>query len=295
MTVSRMLSNQEFKQMQSYKPYAKNQKEQQSMKLKLLEVVEDAYGDAYYRLKKETRSGIDMACWLAAERGFFFASDDYLADRYGITDRTMRNVMKKLRDHGVIFTVYRRSTKQNGRSAPVHLFVDHPYFSYWEELLNLSNFQADFQTENAETPCGSKDEGTKKIPTYSLPLKKSFNKYIRKDEDALDDSFTPSHIPKNFVLTVKPFFGQAKEIYKLWGKAMLAYRITRLNEPLEELTPLVVQAFKESIFAHKHKRIKGSFNAYFFGTLRNMMTIEKRREIMNNDPIFLQFKAYMES
>ncbi|OVE45702.1 hypothetical protein B1A98_20045, partial [Bacillus badius] len=111
----------------------------------------------------------------------------------------------------------------------------------------------------------------------------------------LDDSFTPSHIPKNFVLTVKPFFGQAKEIYKLWGKAMLAYRITRLNEPLEELTPLVVQAFKESIFAHKHKRIKGSFNAYFFGTLRNMMTIEKRREIMNNDPIFLQFKAYMES
>jgi hypothetical protein len=290
-----MISSEEFKQMMSYKPYANNQKEQQSMKLKLLKVVEDVYGDAYYRLKKETRSGIDMACWFAAERGFFFAKDKYFADRYGVTDRTMRNVMKKLRDHGVIFTVYRRSTKQNGRSAPVHLFVDHPYFSYWEELLNLSDFQADFQTENAGTPCGSKAEEVKKIPTYSSPLKKSFNKYIRKEEAVLDESFTPSHIPKSFILAVKPFFGQAKEIYQLWGKAMLAYRITRLNTPLEELTPLVVQAFKESIFSHKHKRIKGSFNAYFFGTLRNMMTIEKRREIMNNDPIFAQFKQYMES
>ncbi|MFL0366246.1 transcriptional regulator, partial [Pseudobacillus sp. 179-B 2D1 NHS] len=70
--------------------------------------------------------------------------------------------------------------------------------------------------------------------------------------------------------------GQAKEIYKLWGKAMLAYRITRLDTPLEELTEVVVQAFKESIFSHKHRCIKGSFHAYFFGTLRNMMTIEKR-------------------
>ncbi|UAT33095.1 transcriptional regulator (plasmid) [Bacillus badius] len=295
MTVSRMLSNEEFKQMMSYKPYANNHKEQQSMKLKLLKVVEEVYGDSYYRLKKETRQAIDMMCWLSSERGFFFAKDDYLADRHDISDRTIRNVAKKLREHGVLFSVYRRSTKQNGRSAPVHLFVDHPYFSYWEELLNLSDFQADFQTENAETPCGSKDEEAKKVPTYSLPLKKSFNKYIRKEEPVLDESFTPSHIPKSFILAVKPFFGQAKEIYKLWGKAMLAYRITRLNTPLEELTELVVQAFKESIFSHKHSRIKGSFNAYFFGTLRNMMTVEKRREIMNNDPIFTQFKAYMES
>ncbi|MEK4031422.1 hypothetical protein MKZ02_23590 [Pseudobacillus sp. FSL P4-0506] len=77
----------------------------------------------------------------------------------------------------------------------------------------------------------------------------------------------PSHIPKRFILAVKPFFGQAKEIYKLWGKSMLAYRIARLDTPLEELAPLVVQFFKEAIFSHKHKRIKGSFNAYFFDTL----------------------------
>ncbi|MEK4031414.1 transcriptional regulator [Pseudobacillus sp. FSL P4-0506] len=268
MTVSRMLSKEEFKQMMSYKPHATNQKEQQSMKLKLLKVVEEVYGDSYYRLKKETRQAIDMMCWLSSERGFFFAKDDYLADRHDISDRTIRNVAKKLREHGVLFTVYRRSTKQNGRSAPVHLFVDHPYFSYWEELLNLSDFQADFQTENAGIPCGSKSEESKKVPTY--------NKYIRKEEPVLDESFTPSHIPKSFILAVKPFFGQAKEIYKLWGKAMLAYRITRLGTPLEELTELVIQAFKESIFSHKHRHIKGSFNAYFFGTLRNMMTIEKR-------------------
>jgi hypothetical protein len=283
-----MVSTQEFKQMMSYKVYATNHQQQQSMKLKLLKVIEAAYGERYWRLKEGTRKAIDMMCWFASERGFFFAKDNYFADRYEVSDKTIRNVAKTLRDHGVLVTVYRRSSTQNGRSAPVHLFVDHPYFAYWEDLLDLANFQADFQAENAETPSGSKEKSTKIVPTNYSPLKK-INTYKRKEEPDLDNSFVPSHIPKDFTSSVKPFFGQAQDIYHLWGKVMLAYRISRLQAPLEDFTPVIIQAFKESIFSYKHKRIKGSFNGYFFGTLRNMLIIEKRRETMNNHPIFYNF------
>ncbi len=272
MTVSKLVSTEEFKKMISYKVYAENHEQQQSMKLNLLKAVEKAYGERYWRLKKGTRDAIDMMCWFASERGFVFAKDDYFAVRYDVSDKTIRNVAKKLREAGVLFTVYRRSSTQNGRSAPVHLFVDHPYFSHWEEQLELSHCQADCQAENAETPCESKDESIKKDSTSYLPLLNSF-KTLRKQEPFIDSSFTPSHIPKLFIETVSLFFDEAKDIYRLWGKTQLAYRKSSLEVSLEELLPIVVQSFKETIFAQKHNRIKGSFDGYFFGTLRNQFRL----------------------
>jgi hypothetical protein len=174
MAINRLLSTQEFNQMQSYKVYANNRQEQQVVKLKLLEVVKKAYGDSYYRLKQGTKNAIEMMCWLAADRGFFFIEDKTLADRYGVSDKTIRNIEKTLRKNNVIMTVYRRSTKQNGLGNQVHLFVDHPYFDYWVNFLQLDEimpqFQADFLPENQETPCESKTEEPQKISTYDLTL-----------------------------------------------------------------------------------------------------------------------------
>ncbi|MGG3448311.1 hypothetical protein [Domibacillus aminovorans] len=288
MAVSKLISTEEFKKMMSYEVYAENHKQQQSIKLLLLKSVEEAYGEGYHRLKEGTRNAIDMMCWFSSEQGFFFAKDNYFADRYDVSDKTIRNVAKKLREAGILFTVYRRSSTQNGRSAPIHLFTDHPYFSYWAELLNLDDFQAHYQAENAEIPCVSKEEDAKNDPNSYLSLNKSFNN-IRKEEAYLDASFTPSHIPQKFVTTVKMFYGEAKDIYRFWGKTMLAYRTSRLDVPLEEIVPIALQSFKESIFAQKQKRIKGSFEGYFFGALRNMFQIEKRKEILENHPIFYNF------
>ncbi|WP_159434235.1 hypothetical protein [Domibacillus mangrovi] len=122
-------------------------------------------------------------------------------------DKTIRNVTKKLREAGVLYTVYRRSSTQNGRSTPVQLFVDHPYYFYWEELLDLGStpsvYQTDCQAENAEIPCVSKEEEAK------------FNT-IRKEETYLDASFTPSYISQTFVAAVKMFYGEAK-VFTVFG------------------------------------------------------------------------------
>lgn len=209
MTVSRIVTTDEFKKMRSYKVYAENHKEQQSLKRQLLKEVEEAYGERYWRLKEGTRKAIDMLCWFASERGFVFAKDEYLADRYDLSDKTIRNVLKVLRETGVIFTVYRRPSNQNYRTAPVHLFTAHPYYKDWENRLNLHDFQSHFQSEIAETSCESKEKQPQKVPTKYLSFNKHLLKILRK-KDRLNSSFTPKNVPGEFVKTATPFFDDAE-------------------------------------------------------------------------------------
>lgn len=291
MALSKIVSNQEFQQMISYKSLAENEQQKREMKKTLLARVKEAYGDTYYRLKEGTKEAIDMMCWFASERGFVFAGDDYLGDRHEISDRTIRNIAKTLRKTDLILTVYRRSTKHNGRGCPVHLFVDHPYFDYWTSLLQLE-FQAGFQAENTESPCESKEEQRKNISTYNLTLKTFIKHNKRNEETMLDTTFVPSNVPEGFILAVQPFFNNANEIYRLWGKTLLAHKISRLDNPVEDLLPIVIKAFKESVFAYKQKRVKKAFTGYFFGSLRNMFGIQKRKEVFERNaghPLFYNF------
>lgn len=272
-----MLSSQEFKDMTSYQPYADNQKKKKTIKRKLIAKIIEVYGETYYRLKEGTRQAIDMMCWLSAERGFVFAGDDYLGNRHDITDRTIRNVAKKLRQEGLIITLYRKSTKHNGKGAPVHLFVDHPYFNHWVDYLNI-DFQTDFQAENSDNPCESKDGQAKKISTYNLPLK-PYIKSLRKGVEKLPLKFTPSFIPKSFVEAAESYSSYAKDIYKLWGTVKKAYHISKLNLPVEEYLHIVLEAYYTTFFRYKNNDIKKEYTAYFFGTLRNLFSVQKRREV----------------
>lgn len=162
--------------MLSYKPYTVNKSDKRKVKYNLLDNIKNAIGDKWERLKEGTRQAFDMVCFFSAERGFFYASDDYLADRHDISDRTIRNRLKELEELGQVVKVYRRAKRCNGRGKPIYLFVNHPYFKYWTELLNI-DFQIDFQTENAEMPCESKEKGGGNVSTYSLPLKQENNIY----------------------------------------------------------------------------------------------------------------------
>ncbi|WP_050182144.1 helix-turn-helix domain-containing protein [Domibacillus robiginosus] len=283
MTVSRIVTPDEFKQMMSYKVYAENHNQQQSMKLQLLKGVEEAYGERYWRLKEGTRKAIDMLCWFASERGFVFAKDKYLSDRYEVSAKTVRNVLKELREAGIIFTVYRRSSTQNCRTAPVHLFTAHPYFKYWQNMLDLHDFQNDFQNENAEKPYESKEEQPKIVSTKYLSFNKNLLKILRK-QDRLNSSFTPKNVPGEFVKAAKPFFDDAEDIYDLWKKASLVYRQFDLLHELEQYTELVIDALKQTIYAYKHRKIRKDFKGYFYGTLLKMFTYQKRQETFTSHP-----------
>lgn len=186
----------QFHQMISYHPYVTTGKEKKKVKYGLLDQIQKVLGDKWNRFKEGTRQAFDMICFLGTELGFVYAGDDYLAERHDISDRTVRNRLKELEQLGQVIKVHRRTKRCNGRGKPIYLFVNHPYFQYWVDLLgiNLEDFQTDFQTENAESPCESKEERQKKIPTYSLPKKqerdinKGNNKIVQYVVNRVNDS-----------------------------------------------------------------------------------------------------------
>lgn len=186
----------QFNQMISYTPYADTQREKRKVKYNLLDSIKESIGDKWERLKEGTRQTFDLVCFFGSELGFFYASDEYLAKRHGVSDRTVRNRLKELEELGQVVKVHRRAKKCNGRGKPVYLFVNHPYFIYWKELLNITDFHAGFQTENAETPSGSKDEGNKKVSTYLLPKKQERDIIYNYVFNRVNDSFKKGNIIK---------------------------------------------------------------------------------------------------
>lgn len=280
-----MLTAEEFDYMKNYQSFIENRSQHQSMKRKLLKEIINLYGEKFYRLHEGTRKALDRLCWFAAEKGFCFPGSTYLGKTYEKSKGTIDRHLKELRKQAQIVTLYRRCPRNNGKGNPVHLFVNHPYFNHWVKYLQLdleSNVEADVKTENAEISWESKGKETKKRSTYNLSLK-DLNKYIRNDVNfKLSSDYVPFFIPKAFKDTVRPFFPCADDIYDLWGKVRLAYKASRLEKPLEDVSFLPVQAFKETVFAYKRNRIKTNFAAYFFGTVRGIFVIERRKEVQRN-------------
>ncbi|KRD85853.1 transcriptional regulator [Bacillus sp. Root147] len=285
MSATRMLTTEEFDYMKNYHSFIENRSQHQSMKRKLLKEIINLYGEKFYRLHEGTRKALDRLCWFAAEKGFCFPGSTYLGKTYEKSKGTIDRHLKELRKQGQIVTVYRRCPRNNGKGNPVHLFVNHPYFNHWVKYLQLdleSDVEADVKAENAESSCESKNKEAKKFSTYNLSLK-DFNKYIRNNVNViLSSEYVPSFIPKAFRDAVRPFFPHADDIYELWRKVRLAYKMSGIDKPLEDLVSISVQSFKETIFAYKRKRIKNTFTAYFFGTLRGLFAIERRREVQRN-------------
>ncbi|MCM3197174.1 helix-turn-helix domain-containing protein [Priestia megaterium] len=282
MSTTRMLTTEEFDYMKNYHSFIENRSQHQSMKRKLLKEIINLYGERFYRLHEGTRKALDRLCWFAAEKGFCFPGSTYLGQTYEKSKGTIDRHLRELRKQGQIVTVYRRCPRNNGKGNPVHLFVNHPYFNHWVKYLQL-DLESDVEAENTENAWESKSKETKKRSTYNLSLK-DLNTYIRNDVNfKLSSDYIPSYVPKAFKDAVRPFFSYADDIYELWGKVRLAYKVSGLEQPLEDIAIVAVQAFKETIFAYKRNRIKNTFKAYFFGTLQGLFTVERRREVQHNN------------
>lgn len=151
------------------------------------------------------------------------------------------------------------------------------------DMKQTANFVQILPAEIAENEKrGQADPENTPLETQNGDQKdKSFSKTksnINTTYSRLDETFTPKNVPQSFIKTVKPFFGEAAEIYRLWGKARLAHKKFTLSNVLEDYADLVEDAFKQTVFAYKHRTIRKDFTGYFYGTLMRMFTYKKREE-----------------
>lgn len=193
--------------------------------------------------------------------GVSYMKNQTLADSVGYSKRTVQRALKHLSELGIITRIEQKRAKTGGYGA--FICVINPF----ECHLNLSSCR------EAESPCeDSTEEQTEEnetiIPKANL---QKLNKRNKLDVSYLDNS----HIPTDFINAVKPFISSAKEVYSLWGKVVLAHR--KYAPDLLEYTEIAIQAFKQSVFAKKMRRIRKDFKGYLFGVLSNMLSVEQRR------------------
>lgn len=193
--------------------------------------------------------------------GVSYMKNQTLADSVGYSKRTVQRTLKRLSELGIITRIEQKRAKSGGYGA--FICVINPF----ECHLKLSSCR------EAESPCeDSTEEQTEGnetiIPKANL---QELNKRNELDVSYLDNS----HVPTEFINAVKPFIGSAKEVYSLWGKVVLAQG--KYAPDLLDYTEIAIQAFKQSVFAKKMRRIRKDFKGYLFGVLSNMLSVEQRR------------------
>jgi hypothetical protein len=252
----------QLQQMISYKPLVHNQEGQQKVKLQLLEEVKAFFADKFYRLKAGTRKAIDFIAWLSSERGFIFASQLYIGEKYGVSDRTIRGIMKQLEGAGLIVKAYRRAKNTNAKGKPVYFFTKHKYFAYWKELLGFNNFQEDFQEENGHNPCESKNEQGKKVST---------NTYLNKLRDLLNNKQVLSVDQKR----ASKIINNNKAVLEEWKEdsQIIASALPKKMTPIDwEAFFIVLETMKNNIARY------GNPQSYFATCFNNAINKAKSRE-----------------
>lgn len=203
--------------------------------------------------------------------GVAFLKVNTIARLIGISERTVQRALKLLVSFGVI---ERKSTirKQGGSGHNVYV---------------IRNVTADVvppvsPRQEAEKPAIPSVEQPK-VDSETVTLETSSSKRNKKriNVSELDESFTPSNVPQEFIETAAPFYRSANAIYKLWNRVLVAYKKSGMSKPVEESAVLsdVIKAFKESVFAKKSNRIRSTFEGYFYSVVAAKLAVWKRREV----------------
>jgi hypothetical protein len=251
-----------FKQMQSVEPLH----DTKSIKNDLLNSIIEYYQDKYYRLKQATRAAIDSLCFLAADKGYCYASQTYLAEN-GISERTIRRIMKDLANAGIIYITYRRKGHFNMCGKPVYFFVQHLYFKQWKLLLNINvqvNDQAHDRVETIKNGSTSAKNDSFSESTYSLPEKSSNNPL--NNRETLD--LLPNNIDHDFAHLYSCYFGvNLKQINELWH--ICKHQAWKINIEPEHMADGAIHALKQAVGQMKIKKIR-NFAAYFTNVIKEI-------------------------
>lgn len=212
--------------------------------------------------------------------GVAFLKVDTIAKLTESSKRTVQRALKTLESYGVI---ERKATMRekggSGHNVYVIRAVDGCVIP--DVTAEMSSRE---ETKSVDVPSAEQPKVSSETVIAKTSPSKRINKRINVKDAQLDESFTPSNVPQEFVDATAPFYRSADVIYRLWNRVLIAYKKSAVSRPIEEAAVLkdVIQAFKESVFAKKASKICSTFEGYFYRVVEAKLAVWKRRE----NPLF---------
>lgn len=218
--------------------------------------------------------------------GLSFKKQATIANETGYSRKTINKALKILEALGVIDSV-RTQTKAGRPSVKIIRILP---FCLERLQQGVTSDQADHFNNDAYL---------KPIDNFEPIVQEASKNYLKEDKkDAIQDhidlmsveelgeEFIPSNIvPQAFKVAVKPFF-HAYKVFRLWGIVRNVMNKNRLYTVNNDVMEAILEAFRTTVFMYKAKRLNGSFENYFFGVLRSMLGVIKRRQVMAQKCLF---------
>ncbi|MDD9149316.1 hypothetical protein OYT88_12270 [Sporolactobacillus sp. CQH2019] len=251
-----------FKKLMSFPDLYTKKNEKQSYKNQLMNIIQNSYGDKWFRLKQGTRDMLSFIVFLSAEKGFVYSSANYLAAAYDITPATVRTAVRYLRKHQIIYIAHRRLGHFNLPGKAVLFFSQHPYFqTYYSPYFHTGI------PENAEQTVA---EGGKTVSTYALPKELFKDSSKDRQADQISDSIgeIPDSIPEGFRRAYKRYFPiRVQSINRLYRIAHKQFWKANIEKCHYETA--AVHALEQMVGQMKIKRIKNKL-AYWTATCKGV-------------------------
>ncbi|MBB6451045.1 DNA-binding Lrp family transcriptional regulator [Geomicrobium halophilum] len=203
--------------------------------------------------------------------GVAFLKYEVMAAQVGVSSSTVKRIIRVLKERQMIEvhrTVRQRGKVRGGYGHNVFVIVDP---STDPSEMNHRSIPENTDASNVQPE--QKENEALSFEANSLSEKKEPIRNTRKAvaNEKFDASFVPTHVPPLFVTAAKPFY-DAEGIYRLWGRAVSAYKYINTDaDPMEEaIVHSIVQAFKGAMFMQKTGRLRGSLAGYFYGACKRI-------------------------
>lgn len=179
-----------------------------------------------------------------------------IAGVIGKSVSTVRRAIRSLVDAGIIEKVAQTRDRMGGDGANIYVIKPIDHASEHAQMNTRHDDEKPHYTADEPRPREAKDDSSKDASNKG-------SAYVP-DVDRLDASFTPDSVPKAFKTVAARFWNDAERIDELWQKAIMAYRSLGLAVVYEEVA---IDSLKQAIYALKRRRIRGSFDGYYYGIL----------------------------
>ncbi|UPT60489.1 helix-turn-helix domain-containing protein [Geobacillus thermoleovorans] len=219
--------------------------------------------------------------------GVAFPKVETLAALVGKSVRTVQRALATLEQYGIIKRIPTIRTNGKHKGGNGHnVYVIQPVENVKElptDTVDTPRVTPQMSPRQEASDADVSSDQVAQKPSETM-LRETLHSRLNKKDDitsapSLDESFTPGIVPEEFVNTVAPFFRSADAIFELYRRALIAYRRSKLDKPIEDVLGTVIKAFKQTIFAQKRGRIRATFHGYFYRILEAMLAVERRREV----------------